>query len=164
MSSDGKIYIVITDKRPEGEGGSVIQSQSSSVQQEKNEYALIDHWAKGKLINEVKSLSRSAVMYSLNNIGNFTGNYIMQTQVNNTISNLSSLANIGVSAIAGAKMFGIPGAIIAGSLAIINSNVSSALHIHSLRVENRKINYEIEQLRDRAGLNTTLDGSRGTEN
>lgn len=162
--TDGKIYIVITDKRPEGEGGSVIQSQSSNIQQEKKNTELLNHWARGKLINEVKSLSKTAVMYSLNNIGNFTGDYITQTQVNNTISNLSSLASIGMSTIAGAKLFGPVGALVTGTLALVNQGVSSALNIHSLRVENRKINYEIEQLRDRAGLNTTLDGSRGTEN
>ena len=36
--------------------------------------------------------------------------------------------------------------------------------MNSLMIANKKVNYEIAQVRDRAGLNSTLDGSRGTEN
>lgn len=157
MNSDGKIYIIVTDKLPTGSGNNV-------VNQKENNDDLINHWAKDRLIDTTKSIIKSSVNYSLTNIGNFTGDYITQTKINNTIHNLNVLKGIGLGAIAGFKYGGAVGAVIGASLSVINSGVSSVEMIHSNRVQNRKTNYDIEQLRNRAGLNTLLDWSRGTEN
>ena len=163
MSNDGKIYIIVTDKLPNGNGNAPTESKPK-VSNYKDEEAMIKHWARNKLIGEAKSLLNTSVNYSLSNIGNFTGDYITQTHVNDAISNLNGFLNIGTSIYAGFKIGGAYGAFIAGGLSLLNTGVTSALRIHSMKVANRKTNYEIEQLRKRSGLDSTMDGSRGTEN
>jgi hypothetical protein len=161
MINDGKIYIVITDKLPNGNGAGGVNADNSQKDQAEE---ITNHWARDRLIGETKSLIKKATMYQLSNIGNFTGDYITQTHVNDTISNVSSLANIGFSMLAGAKIAGGIGAVVGLSLAVINQTATDIMRIHSVRIQNQKTNYEIEQLRNRAGLNSRLDGSRGTEN
>lgn len=161
MKNDGKIYIIVTDKLP---AGGDTPAPAEPVTKEKKE-DLFSHWARQRLLGEAKQLAQGAVMYSLHNIGNFTGDYITQAHVNNAMSAVSGLASIGTAALAGFKYTGSPiGAVIAASIAVINKVVSGAQTSYSNYVQNQKTNYEIEQLRERSGLNTLVDGSRGTEN
>jgi len=162
-NTDGKIYIYVTNKLP-NEAPVTAKASNGAGSQDKQDNELISHWARAKLIGTIKSVATTGVNYSLNNIGNFTGDYITQANVDNALNNLNSVANIGLTAFAGLKVAGPIGAVVGGSLALISSGVNSALNIHSMQVANRKTNYEIEQLRIRSGLNTLLDGSRGTEN
>ena len=87
MTSDGKIYIVITDKLP-----TESQAQASSVSANNKSNAsgggndILKHWAKSRLISEVEHLGMTAVNYQLSNIGNFTGDYIAQNNVNNALN------------------------------------------------------------------------------
>lgn len=163
MNSDGKIYIIVTDKLP---AGSSPQPNNSGEKKESKESddSLMSHWARDKLISEVKHLATTAATYQLSNVGNFSGDYIAQTHINDTLQNLNGLVSIATSTAAGFKVGGPWGAVIGFSLSVINQTVSSALQMHSMRVETSKTNYEIAQLRRRSGLNTVLDGSRGTEN
>ena len=161
MNSDGKIYIIVTDKLPDGSSGQIVNNTKKS---EESDDELFAHWARDKIINTTKNIINSSVNYGITNIGNFTGDYITQTKINNAMHNLNALKSIGLGAVAGFKVGGIYGAVIGASLSVINSSVSSIEMIHSNRVQNKKTNYEIEQLRNRAGLNTLLDWSRGTEN
>jgi len=160
MTADGKIYIIITDKLPSGGGDAVI----NEPEKKDKKTDLFEHWAANKIIETVKQTATSAVTYQLSNIGNFTGDYITQTHVNDTLKAVNALVSIGTSAIAGAKVGGVWGAVIGATLQTVNLGVQSALNIHTQRLENNKTNYEIAQLRARSGLNPLLDGSRGTEN
>jgi len=165
MTNDGKIYIVITDTAPSGTTVSApINSNTESHAKKEEKNNLLNHWAKNRILSTTKSIGSQAVLYSFHNIGNFTGDYITQAKVNESLEIVSSLAGIGMSAIAGFSVGGPIGAVIGASLDVINRTVSSAFSINTRMVENRKTNYEIEQLRIRAGLNSILDGSRGTEN
>ena len=164
MTSDGKIYIVITDKLPTESQAQTQNKTPVSAGSGKNSDDILKHWAKNRLISEVEHLGMTAVNYQLSNIGNFTGDYIAQNNVNNALNAAHTLMGIGGSALAGFMVAGPIGAVIAGSISVINTGVNSALSIHSNKIQNQKTNYEIEQLRRRSGLNTTLDGSRGTEN
>lgn len=161
--TDGKIYIYVTDKMPETVGATT-KATAGGSSKDKQDSELLSHWARAKLLGTMKGVATSCVNYSLNNIGNFTGDYITQTNVDNALNNLNNIANIGLTALAGFKIAGPIGAVIGGSLALINSGVNSALNIRSMQIANNKINYEIQQLKVRSGLNTLLDGSRGTEN
>lgn len=154
----GKIYVIVTDDPDRAKATGKGKNGTAS---DKNE--LTAHWARQKLLNEAKSLITTAVLYNLSNIGNFTGDYITQTHMNDGISIVQSFMDIGTATIAGAH-YGPIGAIVGASFAIINKGVNSILSIHSNRVQNNKTNYEIAQLRNRSGLNATMDGSRGTEN
>lgn len=158
--TDGKIYIIVTNKLPGGVGPG---PGPKPPEKEKKDEDLFSHWAKNRLLDLGKSLAKKAVIYPLSNIGNFTGNYVAQTQVNNSLSIMNSLVGVGTAILAGSK-YGPAGAIIAGSIAVINETVSYSFQSISNWVENQKINYNIAQLRDRSGMNATLDGSRGTEN
>lgn len=162
MNSDGKIYIVITDKMPAD--STPMPEDGSGQKEKKDENSLFAHWAREKLISEVRQIATSSINYSLSNVGNFTGDYITQTHINQGREALNALVGIGSAAIAGFKIGGVYGAIIGASLAIVNQTVQAVQSTHSAMVANRRVNYEIEQLRARSGLNVYLDGSRGTEN
>ena len=165
MNADGKIYIVITDKMP---GGAQPGPGSAPTQDGDRSDGpggeLLKHWARDRLISTAKQAAVSSVMYTLGNIGNFTGDYITQTHVNDSIANIRGIMGLGAATVSGFMMGGPIGAVIGATLSVINTGVSSIERIHSARVQNRKVNYEIEQLRDRVGMNAVLDGSRGTEN
>lgn len=167
MNADGKIYIVITDKLPGGTQPSPGSAPTQGGDRSDGPGGeLLKHWARDRLINTAKHAAVSSVMYTLENIGNFTGDYITQTHVNDSISNLKGIIGIGSAALSGFLVTGGNpiGAVLGATLSVINTGVSSIERIHSVRVQNRKVNYEIEQLRDRVGMNAVLDGSRGTEN
>ena len=163
MNADGKIYIIVTDKLPSG--SALAQTVETEKKDDKKE-GLFSHWAKQKILNETKQLARTSVMYTLNNIGNFTGNYITQTHINDAMSSISGIISVGMAALAGFKYTGGNpwGAVIGAAIGVISESASAFTSIYSNQVQNRKTNYEIEQLRNRAGLNPLKDGSRGTEN
>lgn len=163
MNTDGKIYIIVTDKMPSGEG-KVPAPTSQSSGKSANDNGIVQHWARSQLIGTVKNIASKELMFSYNHIGDFTGDYITQTQVNNNLSNASALMGIGMGALAGFKVGGPLGAVIGASLSLLNSSISSSHEIRLNLLQNKKTNYEIEQLRIRSGLNALLDGSRGTEN
>lgn len=166
MNANGKIYIIVTDREPSSGGPSPVETSvmTKTASAEGKEVSLFSHWARNKILNTVKSAAQSTAMYSLSNIGNFTGDYITQTQVNETIQLTSKLVHVAMAAASGAKVGGVMGAVIAAGVAVVGETVSSLQAVNSAYVQNRKTNYEIEQLRDRAGLNAAKDGSRGTEN
>ena len=163
--NDGKIYIIVTDKLPDGKGEPAPET-SKKKEEETSDNSLLMHWARDSLINTVKQTVNTSIHYAISNIGNFTGDYMTQRQVNNAIHNINSLKSIGSTALAGfVASGGNPiGAVIGASLAVVNQTISSIFEITSNSISNKKVNYEIEQLRDRSGMNTLLDGSRGTEN
>ena len=161
--TDGKIYIYVTDKAPSETPSKPNASPNNNVSN-KRENDILAHWSRDKIISTARNLATTCVTYSLSNIGNFTGDYITQANVNNSLQALNSLKGIGENAIAGGIIGGPIGALIGGTLALVNSSVSSALNINTQRIMNGKFNYEIAQIRDRSGLNSKLDGSRGTEN
>lgn len=165
MTNDGKIYIIVTDKIPSENQASINNNQIVNNTPTKQSGNLLKHWAQNNMIDLVKSTVNKAIMYQLSNVGNFTGNYMAQTHINNALSNLSSLTSIGTSALSGFLVTGSPiGALMGASLSLINSSVNGALNMNTLMIQNRQTNYEIAQLRDRAGLNSLKDNSRGTEN
>lgn len=163
MSEEGKIYIVVTDKLPNGSSSTPI-STVKTVKKEKSEDEILMHYARSKIIGEVKTLSTQAVNYQLSNIGNFTGNYMLQNHVNSAVSALKEMGDIALTMISGMAIGGPLGAVIGGSLSIINKGISNIFSINSAMIANKKTNYEIEQLRIRSGLDPRYNDSRGTEN
>ena len=165
MAENNKLYITITDKR--GDGGSGIPtpspSDSSSAKKEQDDDSLLKRYVEHELFHLVKGTATKAVSFSINNIGNFTGNYIKQQEVNEIKQGISGVMTIGMSTLAGAK-FGPWGAV-AGFVVGVSSIVANTIFDDiSNRANNAKNNFEISMLRERAGLNTIYDGSRGTEN
>lgn len=164
MTNDGKIYIVITDKAPNQSQASISNNQIVNNTPTKQNDNLISHWARDRIISTITSSMTRATMYQLSNIGNFTGNYIAQTNINNGLQGINALKGIVMSGVAGFQVGNVMGALMGVSLSLINTGVGGLLNMNSLMVQNKQTNYEIAQLRDRAGLNALKDGSRGTEN
>ena len=158
-----KIYIVITDQRPDsnGTGGANTGSNADNDKSERNQ---LKRYAEHQFYNFIKSESQTAANYTINNIGNFTGNYQTQREIQNVVGHANGLVSLGESAIYGASIGGLAGAAIAVGISLVSSLINFGLESYSIGIAEKKTNYAIEQLRARSGLNTLNDGSRGTEN
>ena len=174
--ADGKIYITISDKRLDsgtgtssvssGRGSSGSSGGSRSIagsSDDKDFYELLGRYAEHQLFHSFKSLVTQSVNFSLNNIGNFTGDYITQRQVNVLRQAASGVVSVGLSTIAGAR-FGPAGALVGFGVGMTSLVAGTIFEHKATQVEVAKTNYSIAQLRDRVGLNTIYEGSRGTEN
>ena len=161
--SDGKIYITISDTRG-GSGVGLTETPSVSNQQASglaseggsNKESAAKIIAKTQFANFVISEAREIVNYSIGNIGNFIGDYEMQQNIQVGLKNLSTAGNI-VNAFAQGNLAG-------GLMALAGVGISKGLEIHAEIIANKKLNREISILRERSGLNSLYDGSRGTEN
>lgn len=168
--ADNKLYITITDSRntKNGYSGSVPtkggNAQGATANKENDEDSALKRYAEHELFHLVKGTATKAVNFSINNIGNFTGNYIQQQEVNEVKQGISGLVSIGFSTLAGAKLGGLPGAIVGFVVGVGSIVVDTVFDDISNRAQNSKNNFEISMLRERVGLNTIYDGSRGTEN
>ena len=160
MAEQGKLYITISDERGNGTPGVSNGTKKDNDVQKEN---LLSRYIEHEAFHIVKQQTMKAVDFSLGNIGNFTGDYITQQKINDMRSNLSSLMAIGMTTLAGAK-YGVVGAVIGFSVGAISQVSSGIYETIEKTTANKKQNYEIAQIRDRAGLNSVLDGSRGTEN
>lgn len=160
--NDGKIYITISDRRF---GSNVAEADAQNkIDKEKdknNESTLLD-FAQHQFFNLVERQAKQVVSYTLGNIGNFTGNYVAQDQVNAALSMISSLQGIAVGALAGAK-FGPVGALVGAGIAIAGQATTQAINLYTGYLDNTRQNRAIDQLRTRAGLNSKNNGSRGTD-
>lgn len=161
--TDGKIYITISDQRGKGGGyggepGTVINSKKQD-----NETTALGDYAKHEFFNLIKQNATKIVNYSIGNMGNFSGDYLAQTNINATMSNVSTLASYGLAAAAGAKYGGPLGAAIAVGVKMVTDAVSFGLNERTNRAQYKKTNYEISKLKDLSGLNALIDVSRGTQ-
>lgn len=156
--ADGKIYIIVTDQLPNG-GGHLVPDQPNKKDKEGND---LQSYVAHKFFNLIESQAKQAVMFTLQNIGNFTGNYVAQQEVNNALKFVNFGEKLGVAALAGAK-FGPVGAGIAAGVVAVGEYFSQAQEWFTGYVENQRQNRQIEMLRSRAGMNSTNNGNRGTE-
>lgn len=166
MNENNQLYITITDKRGEGGGGTIptpTPTSTSSVKDDEKNDSLLRRYAEHEMFHLVKGTTVKAVNYSISNIGNFTGDYIEQKQINEIKGVVSKLTTIGVSTLAGAK-YGIVGAAVGFAVGVGSVFVDYIFDDMSNRNSIARNNLNIRMLRDRVGLNTIYDGSRGTEN
>lgn len=154
---EGKIYITISDERKggggSGNGGGGLDQTPITPQQENpiendNMMGIAKHLYYGNVINTAKSI----VNFTMGNIGNFTGDYNTQRQINAMKGITGDFISIGVGFTAG----GAVGGIIAG----IGVAVKHAEEYMTDMVSNTKQNHEIAQLREISGLNALTNGSR----
>lgn len=166
--SDGKIYIIVTDKYPGGQPGpgpSPMPTPEQSTVTETNNESLLQKYAFHKTFDFLEAQAQKAINYTISNIGNFTGDYDKQRQVQSSVTAIKTLMNIGTAAYAGFVATGNPiGAAIGAVIATGSLLINAAYEQHSLEIQQKKNDYAIAQLQQRSGLNTLIDGSRGTEN
>lgn len=144
------VKVRITSETDEQERGGAEAVQAAKATPDTAKLAttsLFVHAAVGNL--------RQAVNFGLSNVGNFTGNYIAQENINQALETLSGVSSIVMGAVSG----GWVGAVIAtASVAVrgITKEIS-----RSINYQNQEINSSM--MRQRSG-NALYDGSRGTEN
>lgn len=157
--ADGKLYIIVTDQLPGGQGP-ITPDKPKKEKKEKDD--LLSDYAQHQFFNLITNQAKTAVQYTIGNIGNFTGSYVTQEHINNAISAIGFLERVGMAALAGSK-YGGWGAAIGAAVAIVGEGVSQGLNIFSNILQMRRQNEAVAQLKDRAGLNAINNGSRGTE-
>ncbi len=165
MENDGKIYITISDRRfgtnkAEADEQNQVDKQKS---EKKDSKGIISDYAKHQFFNMIQSQAKQAVNYTVSNIGNFTGNYQSQRHIQESMQILQFGTDIAMSAIAGAKYGGAWGAVAGVGVALIGKGINFAQEYYAGYVENARTNRDIKQLRTRAGLNGSNNGSRGTD-
>ena len=158
--SNGKIYITISDTRNGSGGGVSPDTLSETSEQSQDKESALSKYARHRFFNFVEGQAKQFVNYSVNNIGNFTGNYQTQRDVQVIMDNASFLINLGTSVASGAKMGGVWGAVIAGSIAISSKLINVGYQEYSEQFQNRKVNRNIDMMRRRLGLEGLTDGSR----
>ena len=157
--ADGKIYITISDTRG-GSGAGVSNEADKAVRETKEKSSTLGAFAQHSFFNFIEGQAKQFVNYSINNIGNFTGNYQAQEDAQNVMKGISFVANLGTAIYTGAKAGGIWGAAIAGTISIGGSLINWAYQEHTEKFQNRKINRNIDMMRRRLGLEGLTDGSR----
>ena len=155
--SDGKIYITISDTR-NGSGGGV--SPDTQNEQSQDKESAVGKYLQHRFFNFVEGQAKQFVNYTVSNIGNFTGNYQAQRDVQVIMDNASFLINLGTSIVAGAKMGGAWGAVLAGAITVGSKAINFGYQEYSEQFQNRKVNRNIDMMRRRLGLEGLTDGSR----
>ena len=157
--ADGKLYIIVTDQLPNG-GGPLLPDQPKEKDKEKTN--ALGEFAQHQFFNLIERQTKQAVSYTLNNIGNFTGDYVAQQQVNNVMGVVQFAERVGLAAIAGAK-YGGWGSLIAAGIVVAGEAANQGMQFITGYFENKRQNRLSDQLRTRSGLNSVNNGSRGTE-
>lgn len=158
--TDGKINIYITEGDLPDELGK--GSKDGKGEQSKSKESMFQKYLKHELLHLVRNTVHNMVNFSVNQIGNMRGDYAMQRDVENALGLGRQILGIGVAAAVGAKKGGAVGAVIGAGVGIVSNTINGLINIHNESVKYKKQNYEIAQLRARTGMNTLLDGSRGT--
>lgn len=100
------------------------------------------------------STGKQIIGYAASNVANFTGNYLMQDQINNALDIVGDFTTIGLGATRG-----IPGLIVS----VLGVGTKRAFQAISMYQEDVHAQNEQRYLLKRSG-NATTNGSRGTEN
>lgn len=168
--ADGKIYITISDTRGGSNGGEQLNSSSnpsSVVQtaQSKKGTSDITKILALKAFDTAIGIANQAASYSIGNIGNFTGNYQQQRDIQSNLTIVNTVVGYGETAVSGFMMGGggISGAIVAAVMVTAKAGTdlfNKFLEIQADQINNRKINRNIEFMRNRLGLEGLTNGSR----
>lgn len=154
---DGKLYVIITDKTGDDGGGDGSPDENESEKEKSNPLA---DYAKHQLMHLVKSTTTKAVNFGISQIGNLTGDYALQNQVENVKNTINAVVSLGMSAYAGFKVGGPIGAAIGAGVSIASQVVDYGISVITQNINTMKQNYQIDMLRIRAGLDGSTNGSR----
>lgn len=147
MSDRIQIEIINDDSNSVSVDG-INQPQEQSQLNEKSSKVL----KQVAVIGSMASAAKSIVSYGLNNYGNFTGDYIEQTRINESLKAISYVSAIG----AGFAMGGPVG----GAMAAMAVTTNLFLENVSLMEQKKKATIQSEQLRILTG---TYKNSKGRD-
>lgn len=159
-TENGRIYITISDKRNGGGGGD--GDDEKEKKHKKSDEEVLADYIKHSFFSMIKSQAKQMVNYTVSNIGNFTGDYQAQREIQASMQSL----NVGVSlatAFLGGTIAtgGNPiGGVVATVITATAQAVNFGLQEHTNRVVTRNQNYNISQLREISGLDALTNGGR----
>lgn len=154
--ADGKIYITISDRR--GGSGAGVSSDADTESSKKE--TSVGKYVQHRFFNFMEGQAKRFVSYSVGNIGNFTGNYQAQRDIEVTVGALSFAINLASAAYTGAKAGGWVGAVVALTTATLSEGANIGYREYSEWFQNKKDNHNIDMMRKRLGLEGLTDGSR----
>lgn len=163
MADTGKIYITISDTRGGSGSGRTPDVPNSQPNQDEDEQKTgkLSNYIRHRFFNFVEAQTKQAINYTVGNIGNFTGNYQAQRDMEQGMNAINWLVNIGTSFYAGTVATGSPaGGAVAVALSVGSGLASAGYREYSEWFQNRKDNRNIEMMRNRLGLQGLTDGSR----
>lgn len=167
MANDSNIYITITDAPyPQVEGSGTQTAAAGEAEAavsagSDKKATSSTNFAKHQVFSFIEAQAKQIINYSIQNIGNFTGNYQTQRQINEVVNIGGRLKNVGMAAIAGATMGGGPvGAVVAAAISIASMAVGDILQYNSLTIQTQQQNREISILKHISGLDALNNGSR----
>lgn len=162
--ADGKIYITISDTRGGSNDVATADAEAKSTTNNNGKTAL-GLMAFNKFINFAEGQANQYVNYTVGNIGNFTGSYQAQKDMEFLVRTINFATNLGISTIGSFVMFGggvqggVAAALTAG--AIIGTEIISNLYRENTEAFNmRRTNRNIALMRERLGLEGLTNGSR----
>lgn len=167
--NDGKLYIIITDQPVVNSTQTITENTTTTEEPQKNkqikttqtkENSNTYNFAAHQFYNLVTQTATEIVNWSISNIGNFSGDYIKQANVQKAIGLTSKILGIGMAAFHGGMAGGPIGALVAGTVALVGTGVSIALEDRANSFQVQKQNREIAQLRELSGLNPLTNGGR----
>ena len=183
--ADGKIYITISDTR----GGSgvglsngIVAPKSSEKSGGASAFNDLSSFVVHKVLSDTVSIVNNAANDVLDNIGTFTGSYILQTAVNiarqatatavKTTTTIvgTALSGMNIGSVGGPVGMGVGaaiGVVLGGASVVVESLYESTISIGksvaTTSLSFIRNNYQLRQTRDRLGLGTTTSNSRTGE-
>ena len=170
--NDGKIYITLSDKRAEGTSNGGKLEKKDYIRRRKTlpEELKVDFsnginegvaYLQHEFIHIAKQQASQYINYSIENIGNFTGNYQTQRDVQaalNATGILVSAATAGfyVGVTTSSPVLGLFAAAVSVGVSAINYNRQEKANQFAIKRQN----HEVEIIRDISGLNSLTNGSR----
>ena len=155
MAND-KLYITISNKS----GGNGSGDSDSKKKKEKDPAGEFKSYLVHQSLDLIKSKTLSAIDKAVNRIGTFKGDYISSREAQYALSMVKQTSSIISSAVAGATIGGGIGAIAGATFAfssILVDNVQDLIdYNHAYNMQQ----YEIDLIRQRSGLNSTINESR----
>lgn len=161
--SDGKIYITISDTR--GGSGAGVSNPSDTEASTKNGESTLGKFIAHKTRNLIEGEARTFVNYTIGNIGNFTGDYTVQSEMQAAMSAINFFTELGSAIATGAKMGGggwgsLIGAAVAVTSFSVVKGVNFGLQEKSEKFQQAKTNRNLSIMRERLGMEGLTNGSR----
>lgn len=165
MAEDGKLYIVITDRRPDA--GSGFLGVNGAEKEDKTNKDRLKSYMADHFFSLIEGTVKETVNFTVSHIGDFTGNYQQQRELQAGISLVNRGLSIGKAAVAGyiatgGGATGIIGALIGVTVSVARQGIQLAEEHQVAMAQTVRNQHEIDLLRKRSGLNSLSDGSRGT--
>lgn len=136
------------------EAGTELAGDGKELQEQPNKGVSVQKVASvGVFANLAISQAKKVGQFAVSNVGNFTGDYVLQRNIQQGMAIVGDLSSIAVGALAG----GWVGAIVATAGIVVGNTLEAVGIAQNIKKENYQSNF----IKERGG-DVYNDGSRGT--